>query len=98
MTKFNAKHTTELIDGTMCSLVETGVSEERLAFLTKVLQKNNYQVFSEKTGEGSYKIGVSDLIFFPVIDVYKRRLKTLDNQVLSHEYWFQVAERPKNYD
>ncbi len=98
MTKFNAKHIAEVIGGTLCSLVEKDIDKERLDFLTKLLQKNNYEVFQEETGENKYKIGVSDLLFNPVIDVYKRRLKTLDDKIVSHEYWLQIPEKPKEYE
>ena len=96
MPSFKAKHTVEEINGVRCSIVETDVTEERLQFLTKLLQKNNYEVISEKIGE-TYKIGVTDLLFSPVIDVYKRRLKTLDGRVVSHQYWFQLAETQQLY-
>ncbi len=92
MPSFKAKHTVEEINGVRCSIVESNVTEERLQFLTKLLQKNNYEVISEKVDENKYKIGVNDLLFNPVIDVYERRLKTLDNKIVSHQYWFQLPE------
>lgn len=96
MPSFKAKHTVEEINGVRCSIVETGVNETRCQFLTNLLKKNNYEVLSEKAGE-AYKIGVTDLLFNPVIDVYKRRLKTLDGRVVSHQYWFQLAETQQLY-
>lgn len=92
MPSFKGKHIVEEINGVRCSIVETDVSKERLDFLTKLLQKNNYEVYSMETEENLYKIGVNDLLFNPVIDVYKRRLKTLDDKVLTHEYWFQLVK------
>ncbi|NCO54272.1 MAG: hypothetical protein COS14_12180 [Bacteroidetes bacterium CG02_land_8_20_14_3_00_31_25] len=96
MPSFKAKHTVEEINGVRCTIVETDVTEERLQFLTKLLQKNNYEVISEKIGE-TYKIGVTDLLFNPVIDVYKRRLKTLDGRIVSHQHWFQLPETQQLY-
>lgn len=92
MPAFKAKHVVEDINGTRCSVVETGIDENRLQFLTKVLEHNKYTVVSEKVGE-VYKIGVTDMMFNSVIDVYKRRLRTLDGRVLLHEYWFQLPEK-----
>lgn len=92
MPAFKAKHIVEDINGTRCSVVETGIDENRLQFLTKVLEHNKYTVVSEKVGE-VYKIGVTDMLFNSVIDVYKRRLRTLDGRVLLHEYWFQMPEK-----
>lgn len=92
MPAFKAKHIVEDINGTRCSVVETGIDENRLQFLTKVLEHNKYTVVSEKVGE-VYKIGVTDMLFNSVIDVYKRRLRTLDGRVLLHEYWFQLPEK-----
>ncbi len=91
MPTFKAKHTVEEINGIRCTIVETDASESRLNFLTELLKKNNYTVMNEKVGE-TYKIGVTDLLFNPVIDVYKRRLKTIDGRVVSHQYWLQLAE------
>jgi len=82
----------EDISGTRCSVVETDISESRMQFLTKLLEKNNYKVVSEKIADNQYKLGVTDMIFNAVIDVYERRLVTLEGKVLTHEYWFQMPE------
>ena len=92
MPAFKAKHLVEDINGTRCSVVETGIDENRFQFLKKVLEHNKYTVVSDKTAD-TYKIGVTDMIFNSVIDVYKRRLRTLDGRVLLHEYWFQLPEK-----
>ena len=92
MPAFKAKHVVEDINGTRCSVVETGIDESRLQFLTKVLEHNKYTVIREKTAE-TYKIGVTDMLFNSVVDVYKRKLRTLDGRVLLHEYWFQLPEK-----
>jgi len=92
MPTFKGKHTVENISGTRCSVVETDISESRMQFLTKLLEKNNYKVVSEKIADNQYKLGVTDMIFNAVIDVYERRLVTLEGKVLTHEYWFQMPE------
>jgi len=91
MPSFKAKHTVEEINGKRCTIVEVDASEERCAFLTKLLEHNNYEVITEKIGE-KFKIGVTDTLFNPVIDVYKRRLKTTEGNVVSQQYWFQQPE------
>ncbi len=92
MPSFKGKHIVEEINGVRCSIVETDSSKERLEFLTKFLEKNNYKVFSIAEEENKFKIGVNDVLFNPVIAVYERRLKTMEGKVATHEYWFQLPE------
>jgi hypothetical protein len=68
------KHIVEEIDGVRCTVVETRVIQERIDFLKNLLEINGYTV---KTGlykdDISVKIGVTDILFNPLVDVYKRR-------------------------
>ena len=86
------KHIVEEIDGVRCSVVETGATTERVEFLKKLLELNNYKV---KTGsdkeEGLLKIGVTDLLFNPVVDVYKRSLKSVTGKKVTPAYWLQQS-------
>jgi hypothetical protein len=88
------KHLVEEIDGTRCSVVEKAVSPERTEFLKKLLERNGYTVKIASEGEtGTFKIGVTDLLFNPVIDVYKRRLKSLTGKKVTPSYWLQQTDQ-----
>ena len=77
----NAKHIIGEIDGVRCTIVETGATLERVAFLSDLLSFNNLEVKemkepSETPGEEpKYTIGVTDLLFNPVFAIYERQLK-----------------------
>ena len=89
----NAKHNVGEIDGVRCTIVESGITLERLAFLTDLLQFNNYEVKqmtlpSEKESEEpKYVIGVTDLVFNPVFAIYERSLKTPEGRFVTPAYW-----------
>ncbi|MDP2336659.1 MAG: hypothetical protein Q8N05_09450 [Bacteroidota bacterium] len=88
------KHIIEEIDGVRCSLVEKGVSPERTEFLKKLLELNGYTVKVALEGEAeTNKIGVTDLLFNPVIDVYKRSLKSLSGKKVTPAYWLQESDK-----
>jgi hypothetical protein len=87
------KHIVEEIDGVRCSLVEKGVSPERTDFLKKLLELNGFTVKIVAEGEtGTFKIGVTDILFNTVIDVYKRRLKSLSGKRVTPAYWLQESD------
>jgi hypothetical protein len=91
----NAKHIISEIDGVRCTIVESGISLERVAFLRDLLEVNNLEVKeieepSATAGEESkYTIGVTDLIFNPVFAVYERQLKTREGSAVTPGYWKQ---------
>jgi len=91
----NAKHIVTEIDGTRCTIVETGVSLERAAFLRDLLEYNNMEVKemqepSETAGEEpKYSIGVTDLLFNPVFAIYERQMKTREGAAVTPGYWKQ---------
>ncbi len=88
------KHIIEEIDGVRCSLVEKGVSPERTEFLRKLLELNGYTVKTASEGESeTFKIGVTDLLFNPVVDVYKRRLKSVSGKKVTPSYWLQESDK-----
>ena len=91
------KHKVQEIDGVLCTLVETGVISGRMKFLKKLLEYNNFDVKTEEvTGDdeqtSSYVIGVTDLVFNPVIRVYEKSLKRPDGKTVSPAYWNQEDE------
>jgi hypothetical protein len=91
----NAKHIIAEIDGIRCTIIETGATLERSAFLSDLLSYNNLEVkemkeISEVPGEElKYTIGVTDLIFNPVFAIYERQLKTREGSLVTPGYWKQ---------
>jgi hypothetical protein len=91
----NAKHIIGEIDGIRCTIIETGVTLERSAFLNDLLNFNNLEVKEMKEEsvtsdkEIKYTIGVTDLIFNPVFAVYERQLKTREGSFVTPGYWKQ---------
>lgn len=87
------KHNIIEISGTRCSLVEKGVSEERMKFLKELLEVNKYvvKVLEEKaeSGEITYTLGVTDILFNPVMAIYERSLKSQDGFKITPAYWEQ---------
>ncbi|MFN8241071.1 MAG: hypothetical protein U0X39_10040 [Bacteroidales bacterium] len=98
----NAKHVIAEIDGTRCTVVETGASLERAAFLRDLLEFNNFEVKEMKepvTAEGAeqkYTVAVTDLLFNPVFAVYERSLKTKEGGYVTPGYWKQDCVRCDN--
>lgn len=91
-----AKHIVEEINGTRCTIVEKGATANRVDFLRKLLVFNNYEVMvaEEAIVEGApalFTIGVTDLVFNPVIAVYEMALKTPDGKKVSPAYWNQYT-------
>lgn len=89
-----AKHIVEEISGTRCTVVEKGASAERISFLKKLLEFNNFEVLTseEPIVEGApatFTIGTTNLVFNPVIAVYELSLKTPEGQQVSPAYWNQ---------
>jgi hypothetical protein len=91
----NAKHIITEIEGVRCTLIESGATLERVAFLSDLLQFNELEVkeiqeVKETEGEEQkYTIGVSDLVFNPVFAVYERQLKTREGSFVTPGYWKQ---------
>jgi len=91
----NAKHIVSEIDGVRCTIIESGITLERAAFLTDLLQFNNLDVKemvtpSENEGaEPTYTIGVTDLVFNPVFAIYECLLKTREGSYVTPGYWLQ---------
>lgn len=91
----NAKHIVNEIDGVRCTIVETGISLERVAFLRELLEFNNLEVKemvepSEIPGdEPKYILGVTDLVFNPVFAIYECKIKIRDGKYVTPGYWKQ---------
>ncbi len=91
----NAKHIVGEIDGVRCTIVESGVSLERAAFLRDLLEFNNMevkelQIVSENPeDEPKYTVGVTDLMFNPVFAIYERLMTTREGPAVTPGYWKQ---------
>lgn len=97
MTLKKGKHITKEINGTYCTVVESGISKKRMEFLKGLLEFNQFEAKVEETpakddAEASYTIGVSDLVFNPVIAVYEKSLKRPDGVAITPAYWNQEKE------
>jgi len=91
-----AKHIVEEIKGIRCTIVEKGATADRIDFLKKLLEFNKFEVIilDEAPIGGSpalFTIGVTDLVFNPVIAVYELSLKTPDGKKVSPAYWNQYT-------
>jgi len=88
------KHLVEEIDGVRCTVVEKGISPERAQFLKNILELNGYQVkTSADTDPLTVKLGVTDILFNPIIDVYERRLKSPSGKKVTPAYWLQQSDK-----
>ncbi|MFH0865980.1 MAG: hypothetical protein V1904_07280 [Bacteroidota bacterium] len=88
-----AKHIISEIQGVRCTVVETGLNEERLSFLKSLLEHNKLEVkVAEEKKENApvtYTIGVTDILFNPVLAIYERSLKSLDGYKVTPAFWNQ---------
>lgn len=91
------KHVVQEIEGIRCTIVESGINEARLNFLKSILVHNKFDVktTTEKKAEGAadtFIIGVTDIVFNPVIAIYERTLHTTEGKHVTPEYWNQEAK------
>jgi hypothetical protein len=96
MSLSKGKHIVEEIGGVRCTLVEAKAAPARADFLKRLLEHNGYEVKMEAdNAEGepeTFKIGVTDLLFHTVVDVYKRRLFSFSGKRVTPAYWLQLSE------
>ena len=91
-----AKHIVEEISGTRCTIVEKGATAQRVEFLKKLLTFNGFEVMTtedkkeDESAVVTFTIGVTDLVFNPVISVYEMSLKTPSGERVSPAYWDQL--------
>ena len=89
------KHTVAEIDGVRCTIIETDATKERVDFLKDLLEFNKLEVkiAENKNSEPkNFTIGVTDLIFNPVIALYDMSLKTKDGYSVSPAYWLEKTK------
>jgi len=94
-----AKHIVEEISGTRCTIVEKGATAQRVEFLKNLLTFNGFEVLTsedkreDETTPVVFTIGVTDLVFNPVIAVYEMYLKTPEGEKVSPAYWEQKTAK-----
>lgn len=93
-----AKHIVEEIGGKRCTVVEKGIDKKRADFLKGLLQLNKFEVVVEEVAKADeaaaqlYNIGVTDLVFNPVIAVYEMSMKTPKGEPVTAAYWNQESD------
>jgi hypothetical protein len=91
----NAKHIIGEINGVRCTIIESGSTLERVAFLSELLEFNNLEVKEMQENqevpgeEPKYTIGVTNLIFNPVFAIYEKQLKIPGGSFVTPGYWKQ---------
>ena len=98
------KHNVGEVDGVRCTIVETGISRERAEFLKELLSFNGFEVMIQEeitdppAENKTYALGVTDIVFNPVIAVYQKRLQRKDGKKVTPAYWNQSGiEEEKPY-
>ena len=108
MSLLKGKHIVKEIESQRCTVVETGADKARVDFLKELLEFNKLEVkFEEEVKKPNpdgeippvtFVIGVTDLVFNPVIAVYQRILKTKDGRKITADFWNQKTEETEpNY-
>jgi hypothetical protein len=96
----NGKHVVVEIEGIRSTVIETGLNESRCLFLKELLEKNGFTATreKEKSKDGSqletWILGVTDLIFNPMIRIYEQKLFRTDGHPVTPAYWNQWAVDP----
>lgn len=99
----SGKHIIKEIEGIRCTVLDAGISENRMNFLKKLMEHNGYTVKVDKEAKkeealtDTYIIGVTDIVFNPVIAVYQRMLRDFDNRIVTPSYWNQHADKSKGW-
>ena len=87
------KHVVEEINGVRCTIVEKNTDESRMLFLKDLLETNNFKVETLADANNKYTIGVTDIVFNPIIAVYERTLFTKDKEIVTPAYWNQYTNK-----
>jgi hypothetical protein len=99
------KHLVQELEGVLCTVVETGLDANRLKFMKELLEFNHFEVKTEEVpgeedGPSTFTVGVTDLVFNPVIAVYEQSLKRPEGGPVSPAFWNQepIIEELPYYD
>lgn len=93
------KHQFGAIGDQRVTFVEKKIEKDRMEFLKKLLEVNDFEVViqEEKTKSEEdpqlYTVAVTDMVFNPTVYVFQRRLKTIDGKhIVTQDYWNQETE------
>lgn len=90
------KHVVQEINGIRCTVVESGISAARAAFLKDILEFNKLQVEIAETknaeGNPEFTLGVTNIVFNPVIAMYARKLCLPDGRIVTPAFWNQDTD------
>jgi hypothetical protein len=96
----NGKHVIAEIDGVRTTVIEKGLNESRCLFLNELLRQNGFEVKmeKEKAKDGAqletWILGVTDIVFNPMIRIYEQKLFRTDGHPVTPAYWNQWAIDP----
>ena len=99
----SGKHIIKEIEGVRCTVLESGINENRMNFLKKLMELNGYTIKVDKEPKkdealpDTYIIGVTSISFNPVIAVYQRMLRDFDGNVVTPAYWKQQCDKSKGW-
>lgn len=95
----SGKHSFGAIGEQRVTFIEKKIEAGRKEFLKKLLEFNGFEVIIQeekrKTEEDPqlYTVAVTDMVFNPTVQVFERRLKTLDGKhIVNQDYWNQKSE------
>jgi len=95
----NGKHIVAEIESVRCTIIESGISKERMEYLKGILEFNGLVVKTEmlkkaETDAETFTIGITDLTLNPVIAIYQKRFKLPNGKNVTPEIWKTNASTP----
>jgi len=97
----NGKHIVNEIDGIRCTIVEDKADLKRVDFLKDLLTFNKFEVKvaenpkKVETDPVTYTVGVTDVVFNPIIAIYEKSLFNRFGNVVTPNFWNQISENAK---
>jgi hypothetical protein len=93
----NTHHSIEEINGVRCSVVEKKISAERAGYIKNILETSGYKTETAES-EGTYTVGVTDIVFNIQHALYSRSLRKANRkQVVTPAEWFQKQQKGDYY-
>jgi hypothetical protein len=93
-----AKQTFAEINSVRCRIIESGIPSSRMKFLKELLESNNLNVQVQQADPGDanspFTLGVTNLLFNPILAIYEKGLKTPEGKRVTPAYWNQTTIRP----
>ena len=92
------KHQFGSINDTRVTFIEKKIEADRKDFLQTLLEHNGFEVIIGEEKRKSdevpqlYTLGVTDMVFNITTYIFERKLRTLDNRIVSQDYWNQKTE------